>query len=168
MGMPCKHRQGNNCEYTGRLCFGANYDEVAQGYVVDRWKESRCQTYEESGDRLPIMPILSKQEKASEAAPEGEALVKVFYVPEDGDETAVEVEILGSLLKRRFVGRVLVEGIDLTATSDYPEVAALIQETEARAVVTINGEVKAVGEISLPLIKQELVRLGIEEVKDST
>lgn len=168
MGMPCKHRQGNDCEYTGRLCFGANYDEVAQGYAVDGWKESRCPTYEEGGERLPIVPIQPRLEKVSKAAPEGEAVVKVFYAQREGDETAVEVEILGSLLKRRFTGRIMVEGIDLTATSDYPEVAALIQETGARAVVTINGDVKAVGEISLPLIKKELARLGIEEVKDST
>ncbi len=164
---PCKHRDNENCELNGRPCYGAKRDETG-AYKVDFWTERTCPNYVavEAGGAKVGNP---------QVATGGEVVVRIFG-PADvkegcGDDCVAETvelqaDILRGFFKRRYGDKVRVDGFDIASevVEEYPEVKEFIKKG-ASTVVMVNDEVKLVGGVDLEVLKQEIGKLGVEELR---
>lgn len=169
---PCKHRKKEYCKFSGRLCFGAQRDDETGEYKVDFWTERTCPTYEAPQDeKVLIQKELSQSQPSME---EAEVVIRIFgpmeVKEECGDDCVAETvdmqaEILQGFFNRRYGAKVRVEGIDIASevVEDYPEVREYI-EKGVPLVVMINDKVKFLDAVDLPALKQEIKKLGIQEV----
>lgn len=165
---PCKHRSNENCLLMRRLCMGAEYDKEDKEYKVDYWTERTCPNY-----------VAVEQVKTEALKPKGpvrgrEAVIRIFgpmEVEEQcGDDCVAETvelqaDILRGFFKRRYGDKVRVEGIDIASleVEDYPAVKEHVEK--GAPIVMINEEVKLVGEVDLEIIKHEIEKRGIKEIK---
>jgi len=168
---PCKHRNKEYCNFSGRPCFGAKCDEETGEYKVDFWTERTCPKYEASQDEKVLI-----QRKASQPSRAEEGVVIRIFGPmkvteECGDNCVPETvdlqaEILQVFFNRRYGAKVRVEGLDIASevVEDYPEVWEYAKKG-VPLVVMINDKVKFLGGVDLGVLKQEIERLGVREIK---
>lgn len=167
---PCKHRNKEHCKFSGRPCFGAKRNEETGEYTVDFWTERACPKYEASQDEKVLI-----QRKAPQPSREAGVVIRIFgpmeVTEECGDNCVAETvdlqaEILQGFFNRRYGAKVRVEGLDIAseAVEDYPEVGEYVKKG-APLVVMINDKVKFVGGVDLGVLKQEIEKLGVREIK---
>jgi hypothetical protein len=168
---PCKHRKEEYCSFSGRPCFGAKRDETTGTYRVDFWTERACPQYEASED---VKELIQKEAAQPPITDEG-FVIKIFGPMDAGEQCGddcvvetvdIQAEILQGFFNRRYGDKVRVEGVDITseAVKDYPAVEEYVKKG-ASQVVMINDEVKFLGGVDLGALKQELKKLGVQEIK---
>lgn len=167
--MVCKYRSNDLCSHTQRLCFGAQYDEFRREYIVNAWQEKACPSYEAQDEP----EISSKSKWNLKEGEEYKVLIRIFGIePEKfsdeegatiGRSIKEDAEVLEVLLNRRYDGGIKVEGIDIRSErmKEFPEVKNWIEKKGANLIVTINDEIKFIGDVPLPLIKREIEKRGV-------
>jgi hypothetical protein len=168
----CIHRNVDECKLTNSQCFGLVYDGRIEDYVVDPWKESLCGSFKSDGQDEEVS---SKTEWNLKEGDKYKVVVRIFGSKGDtcDDGTCLtqeyrtaeeDAEILESLLNRRYVGGIKVEGISLNSPrmAEFPEIKEMIDKGVELPIATINGEVKFIGDIPLNLLKLEIERLGLQ------
>lgn len=167
---PCRYRNDENCELMVRICYGAQLVQETGEYKVDFWTERTCPNY------IAVETEKSEAEKTIRPVRAGdEVVIRIFgpmkVVEQCGDDCVAETvelqaDILRGFFKRRYGDRVRVEGIDIASreVEDYPAVKEQV-EKGAPVVVMINDEIKLVGDVDLGILKMEIEKLGLQEIK---
>lgn len=171
------------CKFTGRQCFGSYFDEFEQKYVVDLWKEQECPQYKhgeasvfESSSSFDLKEAFEEQRRASLDQSKVEIVLFGSVEPAECEDGSCEVpetidvdsEVLQHYFNRKYgEGEIKVGWVDVLSPEleDYPEVSEYIARHESYPIVTVNGVIKFVGSISVDLLKEELSKLGLVELK---
>ncbi len=170
--MGCTYRNDEACTLKGGNCIAAEFNEFTQEYEVDYLKEQECKSFKDDSP-FGFNLFSAKKEEESRAR----VNIKIFgqvvpYQCSTGgcsvpDSPDIDAEVLQGLFDSKFgPGVVEVEFIDLLGQEieKYPEIVDLVYtQGNEGPIVTINGEVKFIGDIPVEKIREELERLGLEE-----
>ena len=167
---PCKHRIKEYCDLTERACVGTRVDKKTGSHTVDFWVECSCPNYKsiECSD-------ISHSDKGHSLEKNTDIEIILFGPIEKQDQcntgcvndaVDLQADILHGFFQRRYGDKIRVKGIDIASETarDYPAVSRFIKNGVSHLVM-INNEIKFQGGIDLEYLKQEIIKLGGEEIK---
>jgi hypothetical protein len=181
----CKYHdpeQEELCIHTRRPCFGAEFDEFNQKWVIHKWKERSCPTFEarEQGVwKIDYRKAFAGELEEEEQATQAEIIIFGTLIPynceEDGlcdlpESIDLDAEVLQNFMDKKYgKGRIKVSWVDIMSddVEKYPEVKEQLEKSGPTTMVTINGRLRFVGSIPVELIKRELEKMGIHELNPS-